>query len=96
MTPAQGHALWLVFALAVAGTLCVVPTAGEIPIVQTLMRFGLGTGSAGALLITLPAVSLPSLATVGRALPARVLGFVAACAVVAGLLAALLAAALHL
>jgi uncharacterized membrane protein YraQ (UPF0718 family) len=96
MSPAVGHSLWLVLALALTGTLFVVPTAGEIPIVQTLMHFGLGSAGAGVLLTTLPPVSLPSLVMVGRALPARVLFFVSGSVVVLGLLSGLAAAALHL
>lgn len=96
MNPAVGHSLWLVVALAIAGTLFVIPTAGEIPIVQTLMQFGLGSAGAGVLLTTLPPVSLPSLLMVGRALPARVLVFVAASVVALGLLSGAAAVALHL
>ena len=95
MSPAVGHSVWLVLVLAVTGTLFVIPTAGEVPIVQTLMRFGLGAVGGGVLLTTLPAVSLPSLMMVGRALPARVLVLVAGCVVVLGLLSGLAAAALH-
>lgn len=71
MTPAIGHAAWLAPALAAAGTLFVIPTAGEVPIIQVLQQFGLGGAAAAALLITLPAVSLPSLAMLCRALPWR-------------------------
>jgi len=46
---------------AIAGTLFVIPTAAEIPIIGTFLSFGLGTGAAGALLVTLPSISLPSL-----------------------------------
>jgi uncharacterized membrane protein YraQ (UPF0718 family) len=53
---------------AVVGTLLVIPTAGEIPILQGLALAGLSTGALGALLVTLPAVSLPGIAMVGRAL----------------------------
>lgn len=73
MTPAIGHAGWLPPLLAAIGTLFVIPTAGEVPIVQVLQHVGLGTAGAGALLLTLPAVSLPSLAMLGRAVPLRVL-----------------------
>ena len=45
----------------VLGTLLVIPTAGEIPLAQGLSAAGFGLGVVGALLITLPAVSLPSL-----------------------------------
>ncbi|VEC02904.1 FIG006303: protein yraQ [Klebsiella pneumoniae] len=46
--------------MAIAGCLFVIPTAAEIPIVQTMMLAGMGTAPALALLITLPAVSVPS------------------------------------
>ncbi|MGH7104187.1 MAG: hypothetical protein ACREFJ_17530 [Acetobacteraceae bacterium] len=49
----------------------VILTAGEVPIIQVLQHFGLGATGAAALLITLPAVSLPSLAMLGRVLPPR-------------------------
>jgi uncharacterized membrane protein YraQ (UPF0718 family) len=78
LNPAVGNSLWLLPAVALVGTLFVIPTAGEIPIVQTLMTYGMGAGPAGALLSTLPAVSLPSLLMVSRHFPARVLIFVTA------------------
>jgi uncharacterized membrane protein YraQ (UPF0718 family) len=68
-----GESFWLAPVLAAAGTLFVIPTAGEIPIIQVLQQFGLGGAGAAALLITLPAVSLPSLPMLGRALPMRAL-----------------------
>jgi uncharacterized membrane protein YraQ (UPF0718 family) len=43
--------LWVI-AMAVAGCLFVIPTAAEIPIVQTMMLAGMGTAPALALLIT--------------------------------------------
>ncbi len=52
--------VWLV-PLAIVGTLFVIPTAAEIPIVQTMMTLGMGTGPAVALRRRLPSVSLPSL-----------------------------------
>jgi len=55
---------WIV-AMAIAGTLFVIPTAGEVPIVQAMLALGMGAGPAGALIMTLPAVSLPSLAMLG-------------------------------
>jgi hypothetical protein len=48
------------------GVLLVIPTAGEIPILQGLAIAGVAAGPIGALLITLPAVSLPGTAMVGR------------------------------
>ena len=75
---------------AVVGTLLVIPTAGEIPVVLALGAAGAGLGSTGALLITLPALSLPSMVMVGRALSWRVTTAVAGAVVVAGLLSGLL------
>jgi uncharacterized membrane protein YraQ (UPF0718 family) len=80
--------------LAIAGTLFVIPTAAEIPIVQGLLLLGIGAGPAGALLVTLPAMSVPSLVMVGRSFPKRVLlGVAVACAAV-GMVCGAVAAAL--
>jgi hypothetical protein len=94
MTPSIGHAGWLVPVLAAAGTLFVIPTAGEVPIIQVLQHFGLGSAGAAALLITLPAVSLPSLAMLGRALPWRAVVALGLGTFLFGLFAAAVAAAL--
>lgn len=59
LTIANSGALGIV-ALALAGTLFVIPTAGEVPIIQTLVGLGMGIAPAAALLLTLPAISLPS------------------------------------
>jgi uncharacterized protein len=93
ITPAIGHASWLTPVLAAAGTLFVIPTAGEVPIIQVLQHFGLAGGGAAALLITLPAVSLPSLAMLGRVLPLRSLLVLGLGTFLFGLLAAVVAAA---
>jgi uncharacterized membrane protein YraQ (UPF0718 family) len=93
VTPGADGLLWVI-SLAIAGTLFVIPTAGEIPIVQTLMAFGLGVAPAAALLTTLPPVSLPSLVMLSKAFPARVLIFVGSAVVVLGLFSAALAVAL--
>ena len=58
--------------LAIAGTLFVIPTAGEIPIIQTMLGFGVGAGPAGVLLMTLAPLSLPSLVMVSKVFPWRV------------------------
>lgn len=88
-----GNTLWWVIAMAVAGCLFVIPTAAEIPIVQTMMLAGMGVAPALALLITLPAVSVPSLIMLHKAFPAKALwltgGLVALCGVVVGGLALL-------
>ena len=84
--------LWVV-AMAVAGCLFVIPTAAEIPIVQTMMLAGMGTAPALALLITLPAVSLPSLIMLRKSFPAKALwltgGLVALSGVITGSIALL-------
>jgi uncharacterized membrane protein YraQ (UPF0718 family) len=78
-----------VLIFAIAGTLFVIPTAAEIPIIQTFLAFGFGTGPAAALLVTLPAVSLPSLLMVRRSFPARVVVFVTCSVAVLGVLSGL-------
>jgi uncharacterized membrane protein YraQ (UPF0718 family) len=80
---------WII-AMALAGTLFVIPTAGEVPIVQTLLALGGGSGPAAALLLTLPAVSLPSLAMLGTALDRRTRGVIAIAVVAFGIAAGLL------
>ena len=80
-----------IVAFALAGTLFVIPTGGEIPIIQGLLAAGVGAGPAAALLLTLPAVSLPSLVMVARSFPLRVLvsvtGWVVAIGVASGIVA---------
>ncbi|MGV9321910.1 permease [Streptomyces sp. NPDC003660] len=71
---------------AVLGTLFVIPTAGEIPIVQGLAVVGLPPAVLGALLITLPAVSLPSMVMMQRSLGARITTATAVLVVLAGML----------
>ncbi|GGA52416.1 permease [Paenibacillus physcomitrellae] len=87
----EGNHLLAIIGFAIAGMLFVIPTAAEIPIIQSFMSFGLGTGPAGALLLTLPAVSLPSLLMISRSYPKKVLAFVAAAVVVLGILSGLAA-----
>jgi hypothetical protein len=70
---------------ALAGMVFVIPTAGEVPIIQAMLSLGVGAGAAGALLMTLPPVSAPSLAMLARAFPPRVLLMVAAGVVVFGI-----------
>lgn len=53
---------------AVVGTLLVIPTGGEIPIIIALLAVGVGAGVTGALLIVLPALSIPSMVMVGKSL----------------------------
>ena len=85
VTPGADGVLWTI-GLAGAGMLFVIPTAGEIPIVQTLMAYGLGVGPAAALMTTLPPVSLPSLAMVAKAFPLKILVPIAVIVVALGIL----------
>lgn len=81
---------WGLLALVVAavvGTLLVVPTAGEIPVLQGLAALGVTAGPLGALLVALPAVSLPSMVMTGRALSLRVVATTAAVVGAAAVLA---------
>ncbi|WP_455921143.1 permease [Pseudomonas putida] len=73
----MGDGWSLLVPLAIIGTMFVIPTAAEIPIVQTLMNLGLGTAPAVALLITLPSISLPSLLMLRKSFDRRVLATVA-------------------
>jgi uncharacterized membrane protein YraQ (UPF0718 family) len=84
---------WIV-AFAVAGMLFVIPTAGEVPIIQAMLSLGMGVGPAGALLMTLPPVSVPSFAMLAGSFRARVLALVAAVVVVFGIVAGFAALAL--
>lgn len=79
---------------AVVGTLLVIPTGGEIPIIAGLLAVGAGAGTTGALLIALPALSIPSMVMVGKALGWRATTAMAAAVVIGGVLAAVLLIAL--
>jgi len=83
---AVGNTLFWVMLMAIAGCLFVIPTAAEIPIVQTMMMAGMGLAPALALLVTLPAVSVPSLLMLHRAFPARALWIALAGVVLSGML----------
>lgn len=77
--------------VSLVGTLFVIPTAGEVPIVQTLLAHGMSIGAAVALIITLPAISLPSLFIVRKAFPARVLAMTFGVIFAGGLIAGTIA-----
>jgi uncharacterized membrane protein YraQ (UPF0718 family) len=84
----------VVLAAAVLGTLLVIPTAGEIPILTGLALAGLSGGPIGALLVTLPAVSLPGIALIGRSLGWRATALTASVVASGGVVAACLLTAL--
>ena len=86
---ASGNSLLAVIFFAVMGMLFVIPTAAEIPIIHTFMSFGLGTGPAAALLLTLPAISLPSVLMMRRSFPKKVMRFVMGSVVILGILCGL-------
>ena len=90
---AHDSILWIA-AMSLAGTLFVIPTAGEIPIVQGMFALGLGAGPAAALIMTLPAVSLPSLAMLGRVLDLRTRLLIGAGVAASGIAAGMIATAL--
>jgi uncharacterized protein len=94
--PELGNSVIVIIGLALAGTLFAIPTAGEIPIIQTMRGFGMGSGPAGALLLTLAPVSLPSLVMVSRVFPKRVLAAIGGAVLLAGIVAGLAAAGLGL
>jgi uncharacterized protein len=92
--PEVGNHIGWIAALAVAGAIFVIPTAGEVPIVQAMLALGMGVGPAGALLMTLPPISAPSLAMLARSFRPQVLAFVSVSVVAFGFAAGLLAIAL--
>jgi len=89
--PDIGNSLGWIVAFAVAGTLFVIPTAGEVPIIQAMLSLGLGVGPAGALLMTLPPISLPSLAMLVRSFKPRQLAGVVVSVIAFGVAGGLLA-----
>jgi uncharacterized protein len=94
MGPEIGNNLLAIVGLAVAGVLFAIPTGGEIPLIQTMRGYGVGAGPAGALLMTLAPLSLPSLVMLGRTLPTRVLVALGTLCVALGVVGGLLAVAL--
>jgi uncharacterized membrane protein YraQ (UPF0718 family) len=79
---------------ALVGTLLVVPTGGEIPVLLALSAVGVSLGTLGVVLVTLPALSLPSMVMVARAISPRATAVLAGAVVVAGLGAGVLLTAL--
>lgn len=87
---AYANSLLAILAFAIGGMLFVIPTAAEIPIIQTFMSFGLGGGPAGALLLALPSISLPSMLLVAKSFPKKVLFFVAGSVVLLSVLSGII------
>jgi uncharacterized membrane protein YraQ (UPF0718 family) len=91
--PEVDNSLGWILAFALAGATFVIPTAGEIPIVQALLALGLGVGPAAALLVTLPPVSAPSVAMLWRTLRPPTLIIVTAGVVLLGIVGGIAAVA---
>lgn len=87
-----GSGILAIIIFAIAGTLFVIPTAAEIPIIQSITALGIGGGPAAALLITLPAISIPSMLMVAKSFPKRALAFVFASVVILGIVSGLIGA----
>jgi len=94
--PQIGNELYWIAVFAFVGMLFVIPTAGEIPIVQAMLALGMGVGPAAALLMTLPPISVPSLAMVAGSFRWQTLAVVSAGVVGFGILAGVLAVSLGL
>ncbi len=94
--PAIGNDLHWIVLMSAAGLVFVIPTAGEVPIVQAMLALGVGVGPAAALMMTLAPISLPSLVMTGRVLPPRVLGLIALVVLAIGIAAGLLAVHLRI
>lgn len=86
-----GNELWRTLCFALAETLFVIRTAGKVVIAQATLALGTGPGPAGALLLTVPPVSPPSLAMLARSFRARLLAVVTAAVVAFSVLGGLLA-----
>jgi uncharacterized membrane protein YraQ (UPF0718 family) len=93
--PGVGNELQWIVIMAAAGLLFVIPTAGEVPIVQALLALGVGAGPAAALMMTLPPISPPSLAMTGQVFTVRLLAVVSAVVLVTGVIAGLIAVHFH-
>lgn len=84
----------IVVLAAIVGTLIVIPTAAEIPILQSLALLGVSSGTLGALLITLPAVSVPGAAMVARSFGWKAIATATVVVIAAGVLGAAVLSAL--
>jgi len=89
--PSIGNDLQWIALMSAAGLVFVIPTAGEVPIVQAMLALGVGAGPAAALMMTLAPISLPSLVMTGKVLPIRVLILITLIVLTLGIAAGLLA-----
>ncbi len=89
--PAIGNDLQWIALMSAAGLVFVIPTAGEVPIVQAMLALGVGAGPAAALMMSLPPISLPSLVMTGRVFPIRVLAVITLMVLAVGIVAGLAA-----
>jgi len=96
ITPEWANNPLVILGFAVAGMTFPIPTGAEIPIIQTMRSYGLGAGPAGALLLTLAPLNLPSLAMVSHGFPPRALAALAGLTALAGVVAGGLAMAFGL
>jgi uncharacterized membrane protein YraQ (UPF0718 family) len=87
--PALGNDLQWIALMSAVGLLFVIPTAGEVPIVQAMLALGVGAGPAAALIMTLPPISLPSLVMTGKVFSVRVLAVISLVVFVVGIAAGL-------
>ncbi|HEY0225204.1 MAG TPA: permease [Mycobacterium sp.] len=88
LTDPSRQGLLIVLLAAIVGTLIVIPTAGEIPILQGLALVGVSSGTLGALLITLPAISIPGVAMVARSFGWKAITTATVAVIAGGLLGA--------
>ena len=81
-----------VIGLAILGTLFVIPTAGEIPIIQTLLALGLAPAFVGTLIIALPALSIVSLSLIKPAFSWKSVSYMFGAVVVMSIISGILGA----
>jgi uncharacterized membrane protein YraQ (UPF0718 family) len=89
--PEIGDQIGWIVGFSLVGLVFVIPTAGEVPILQAMLGLGIGVGPAAALLMTLPPISLPSVAMLIKSFKPRIFAMlilaIAGFGVAAGLLA---------
>ena len=86
--------LFSLLIVGLIGAALVIPTGGEIPVIMGLTAAGASYGVAGVLLITLPALSIPSIIMVARHFGTKQTLLVTGWVVIGGLVAAALLTAL--